>query len=103
MYAVVKTGGKQTRVAQGERVQVEHLGVAVGDDVALTPVLVVDGDDVLATATQLSGASVTARVVGETKGPKIDGFKYRDKTNWRRRFGHRQHYTEVEIVTISRG
>jgi large subunit ribosomal protein L21 len=101
MYAVIESGGKQYRVEQGQRLAVERLA---GDgEIALRPVLVVDGDDVFATASQLSGASVTARVVGETKGPKINGFKYRDKTNWRRRFGHRQHYTEVEILSISKG
>ncbi len=100
MYAVIESGGKQYRVEEGQRLSVERLG---GDEVSLRPVLVVDGDDVLAAPSDLAGASVTARVVGETKGPKINGFKYRDKTNWRRRFGHRQHYTEVEIVSISRG
>ena len=101
MYAVIESGGKQYRVEEGQRLSVERLA---GDgEVALRPVLLVDGEDVLATAAQLSGASVTARVVGETKGPKIDCFKYREKTNWRRRFGHRQHYTEVEIVAISKG
>ena len=101
MYAVVKTGGKQTRVAQGERVQVEHLGVAVGDDVTLTPVLVVDGETVLSTPDELKGAKVAARVVGEAKGPKITGFTYKNKTRSRRRWGHRQGYDVVEIVSIN--
>jgi large subunit ribosomal protein L21 len=100
MYAVIESGGKQYRVEEGQRLSVERL---TGDEVSLRPVLMVDGDDVLAGASALEGATVTARVVGETKGPKINGFKYRDKTNWRRRFGHRQHYSEVEIVSISRG
>jgi len=101
MYAVVKTGGKQTRVAEGQRIQVEHLGAAVGDDVTLTPVLVVDGDTVLSTPSELGGASVAARVVGETKGPKITGFTYKNKTRSRRRWGHRQGYDVVEIVSIN--
>jgi large subunit ribosomal protein L21 len=71
--------------------------------VSLRPVLVVDGDTVLATAAQLAAAAVTARVVGEAKGPKISGFTYKDKTNQRRRYGHRQHYTEIEITSISKG
>jgi large subunit ribosomal protein L21 len=100
MYAVIASGGKQYRVEEGQRLSIERVA---GDEVDLRPVLVVDGDTVFATAAQLSGANVRARVVGETKGPKINGFKYRDKTNWRRRFGHRQHYTEVEIVSISKG
>jgi large subunit ribosomal protein L21 len=97
---VIASGGKQYRVEQGQRLSIERVA---GDEVSLRPVLLVDGDDVLAGSSALANASVTARVVGETKGPKINGFKYRDKTNWRRRFGHRQHYTEVEIVSISKG
>jgi large subunit ribosomal protein L21 len=103
MYAVIKAGGKQTRVAEGERVQLEHLGVAVGDDVALTPVLLVDGDTVLSTPDELAGASVAGRVVGEAKGPKITGFKYKHKTRSRRRWGHRQGYDVVEITGITAG
>ena len=103
MYAVVKTGGKQTRVAQGERVQVEHLGVAVGDEVALTPVLVVDGETVLSTPDELAKATVAGRVVGEAKGPKITGFTYKNKTRSRKRWGHRQGYDVVEITGISKG
>ena len=101
MYAVIQTGGKQYRVEQGQRLDVERLGDA--DEVTLTPVLVVDGDTVLATPAQLVGASVTARVVGETKGPKIIGFTYKSKANERRRWGHRQRYTTVEITSIQKG
>ena len=100
MYAVVETGGKQYRVEEGQRLAVELLG---GEQVSLKPVLIVDGEDVYATASQLSGASVTANVVGEARGPKINGFTYKDKTNQRRRYGHRQHYSEIEIVSISKG
>ncbi|HEX2384505.1 MAG TPA: 50S ribosomal protein L21 [Acidimicrobiales bacterium] len=103
MYAVIKTGGKQTRVAEGERVDVERLGVAVGDDVTLTPVLVVDGDSVLSTPGELSGASVSARVVGEAKGPKVTGFTYKHKTRSRKRWGHRQKYDTIEITGITAG
>ena len=101
MYAVIQTGGKQYRVEEGQRLEVERLGEA--DEVSLTPVLVVDGDDVLATPGQLSGASVTARVVGETKGPKIVGFTYKNKANERRRWGHRQRYATIEITGIRKG
>ena len=103
MYAVVKTGGKQTRVTEGERVQVERLGAAVGDEITLTPVLLVDGDTVLSTASELQGASVAGRVVAEAKGPKITGFTYKNKTRSRRRWGHRQAYDVVEITGISKG
>jgi large subunit ribosomal protein L21 len=100
MYAVIETGGKQYRVERGDRLDVERLS---GDEVTLRPVLVVDGDTVLATAAQLDGASVTGRVVGEAKGPKIDGFTYKNKSNQRKRWGHRQKYTTIEITGISRG
>jgi large subunit ribosomal protein L21 len=103
MYAVVKTGGKQTRVTEGERIQVEHLGAAVGDEISLAPVLVVDGDVVLSTPAELEGASVAGRVVGEAKGPKITGFTYKHKTRSRRRWGHRQGYDVVEITGITAG
>jgi large subunit ribosomal protein L21 len=103
MYAVIATGGKQTRVAEGTRVDVERLGAAVGDDVTLRPVLLVDGDTVLATPAELKGASVSARVVAETKGPKVIGFTYKPKSRSRRRWGHRQKYDTIEITAISRG
>jgi large subunit ribosomal protein L21 len=100
MYAVIETGGKQYRVAQGDRIDVERLA---GDEVQLRPVLVVDGDTVLATPGQLGSASVTARVVGEARGPKIKGFTYKNKSNQRKRWGHRQKYSTIEIVGITKG
>ncbi len=103
MYAVIATGGKQERVAEGQRLDVELLGAEEGVEVALRPVLVVDGDAVLATPSELEGATVTARVVGRSAGPKIDGFTYKRRTNQRRRYGHRQKYTTIEITRISRG
>lgn len=101
MYAVIATGGKQYRVAQGEKVNVERLAQTEGD-VTFTPVLVVDGDTVHA-GSALSGAEVTARVVGEAAGPKINGFTYKPKSNSRRRWGHRQHYATIEITGITAG
>jgi len=101
MYAVIQTGGKQYRVEEGQRLDVERLGDA--DEVTLTPVLVVDGDSVLATPAQLSGASVTARVVGAARGPKITGFTYKNKSNERKRWGHRQHFATIEITGIKKG
>lgn len=101
MYAVIQTGGKQYRVEEGQRLDVERLGDA--DEVTLTPVLVVDGDTVLATPAQLSGATVTARIVGESKGEKITGFTYKSKANERRRWGHRQKYATIEITDIRKG
>jgi large subunit ribosomal protein L21 len=102
MYAVIKTGGKQYRVAEGDRVRVERLGEP-GSDVSLTPVLLVDGDTTLATPDQLKGASVSARVVDEVKGPKIVGFTYKNKSNNRRRWGHRQTLATIEITGITKG
>ena len=102
MYAVIRTGGKQERVAEGDLLNVEKLGIDEGAEVTFEPILLVDGDTVLA-GSALTGASVAARVVGEAKGPKINGFTYKNKTRSRRRFGHRQHYTRIEITGISKG
>ena len=102
MYAVISTGGKQTRVAEGDRVDVELLRSENGE-VTFTPVLVVDGSSVLATANELAGASVSGRIVGQTKGPKINGFTYKSKTRGRKHWGHRQKYSIVEITGITRG
>jgi large subunit ribosomal protein L21 len=102
MYAVIKTGGKQYRVERGQTLEVERLGAGEGD-VTLAPVLLVDGDTVLSTPDQLSKASVTAKVVGEAKGPKINGFTYKNKTNNHRRWGHRQSYHTIEITQITKG
>jgi large subunit ribosomal protein L21 len=102
MYAVVKAGGKQYRVTEGQRLDIERVVNGSGE-LVLEPILVVDGAEVRSTPQQLAGAEVRARVVGETKGPKIDGFKYKSKKNYRRRWGHRQHYTTVEITAISKG
>ena len=103
MYAVIQTGGKQARVAQGQTLDVELLGKEDGAEVTFRPILLVDGDTVVATPSALAGASVTARVVGTTKGPKIRGFTYKNKTNSRRRWGHRQKYATIEITGITKG
>lgn len=103
MYAVIASGGKQERVAQGETVKVELLGVEDGTEVKFAPILVVDGADVLSTPDQLKNASVTGRVIATAKGPKIDGFTYKRRTNQRRRYGHRQKYSVVEITSIAKG
>ena len=102
MYAVVKTGGKQYRVEQGQTLSVERLGDP-GSDVELAPVMLVDGDTVLATPGQLKNASVTARVIEEHKGPKINGFLYKNKSNNHKRWGHRQILALIEITAISKG
>jgi large subunit ribosomal protein L21 len=102
VYAVIKTGGKQERVEEGQRVAVELLSAAEGDEVFFAPVLVVDGATVLATPGELSAAKVSARVVGMEKGPKVRGFVYKPKTRGRRAWGHRQRYTTIEVTSITR-
>lgn len=101
MYAVIKSGGKQYRVEEGQQLALERLGGA--EEVALQPILVVDGASVLSTPAELAGVSITGRVVGESKGPKITGFTYKNKSNQRRRWGHRQSYDTVEITSIKKG
>lgn len=101
MYAVIQSGGKQYRVEEGQQLEVELLGT--DETVELQPVLVVDGETVLATPDALAGSTVTARVVGQTKGPKITGFTYKNKSNQRTRWGHRQRYDTIEITSITKG
>ena len=103
MYAVIASGGKQERVAEGQQVHVDLLGAEEGSEISLTPVLLVDGDSVLSTPDQLKGVTVTAKVIGSAKGPKIDGFTYKKRTNQRRRYGHRQQYSVIEITSIQKG
>ena len=90
-------------MSQGQTLDVELLGEEDGAEVTFQPILLVDGDTVVATPADLAGASVTARVVGAAKGPKIRGFTYKNKSNNRRRWGHRQHYATIEITGISEG
>ena len=103
MYAVIATGGKQEKVETGQVLNVELLHADEGSEVTFSPILLVEDDAVMSTNDELAGASVTARVVGEIKGEKIRGFTYKNKTNNRRRWGHRQRYTTIEITEIARG
>jgi large subunit ribosomal protein L21 len=103
MYAVISTGGKQERVAEGQTLRVERLGEDDGAEVTFAPILVVDGERVLATPDQLTGASVTATVVGEELGDKIRGFTYKNKTRQSTRWGHRQKYSTINITSITAG
>jgi large subunit ribosomal protein L21 len=102
MDAVIKTGGKQYRVTEGQRLDVEILG-PVDTEVELVPVLLLDGDSLVTAPDALAQATVTAKVVGEAKGPKVTGFTYKNKSNQRKRWGHRQHYSTVEITGIKEG
>ncbi len=102
MYAVIRSGGKQERVEEGQTLRVERLGQPVGSEVQLEPVLVVDGETVLATPDALRAVTVVGRVVGEELGPKVRGFTYKPKANQRRSWGHRQRYSAVEVTSITR-
>ena len=97
MYAIVKTGGKQYRVEQGQSLLVERLRVDEGKTCSLEPLLVVDGDNVV---DQGAGARVEARVVSHEKGPKLRVVKFKPKRGYKRRTGHRQQLTRIEITTI---
>ncbi|WP_018024456.1 50S ribosomal protein L21 [Corynebacterium ulceribovis] len=102
MYAIVKTGGKQYKVAEGDLVKVEKIEGEPGSSVALTPVLLVDGADVTSDADALSKVSVNGEIVEHTKGPKIRIMKYKNKTGYKRRIGHRQKLTVVKITGLTK-
>ncbi|QCB29020.1 50S ribosomal protein L21 [Corynebacterium endometrii] len=100
MYAIVKTGGKQYKVAEGDLVKVEKIEGEPGSSVALTPVLLVDGADVKSKADDLAKVEVSAEIVEHVKGPKIDILKYKNKTGYKKRMGHRQPLTVIKIAGI---
>ncbi len=100
MYAVIRSGGKQARVSEGDLIDVELLK-PTGDEVSFTPLLVVDDDGkAMIDGPDLDRIRVTARVVGDIKGRKIRVFKYKNKSGYRRTRGHRQRYTRLEILNI---
>ena len=102
MYAVIKTGGKQYRVSAGEKLRVEQISADVGSEIVLDQVLFVShGDDVNVGAPLVEGAAVTAKVIGHGRGDKVRIFKMRRRTHYRKSQGHRQNYTEIEIVGIT--
>ncbi len=102
MNAIIETGGKQYRVAERDVLRVEKLDVEVGTEITLDRVLLVNADgEVRIGAPYLDGVSVTARVVRQGRGRKIEGFRFKAKKNQRKRFGHRQSFTELEIAAIT--
>ncbi len=101
MYAIVKTGGKQYKVAEGDVIEVEKLDATPGAEITLSPVLLVDGETVTHQADKLSSVNVTAEVVAQTKGPKIRIHKYKNKTGYHKRQGHRQRLTQLKVTDIS--
>ena len=99
MYAIVKTGGKQYRVQEGQSLLVERLPEGEGETVALTPLLVVDGEN-LADGDALAKATVSATIVAHERGPKLRIVKFKPKRGYKRRNGHRQELTRIEIKNI---
>jgi large subunit ribosomal protein L21 len=100
MYAIVKTGGKQYKVAVGDIVEVEKLDGEPGAEFTFPALLVVDGEDLTTDADALAKVSVTGKVVSQTKGPKIRIHKFKNKTGYHKRQGHRQKLTRVEVTGI---
>ncbi len=99
MYAVVRAGSKQQKVAVGDVIEIDTVQTGVGESMTLPVVMVVDGDEV--TASGLDKAGVTVEVLGAAKGPKIVIQKYKNKTGYKKRQGHRQKYTQVKVTDIS--
>ena len=100
MYAIVRSGGRQHKVAVGDVLEIDKVTAKAGDTVNLTPLLLVDGDAVTTSADKLAKVEVTAEVVGDTKGPKIRIIKFKNKTGYKKRQGHRQRYTQVKVTGI---
>ena len=101
MYAIIATGGKQYKVAEGDIINVEKLGVEANQTVTFDEVLVVNNGTVQVGNPTVAGASVTATVVGEVKGKKVIVYKYKRKTGYHKKNGHRQSYTKVKIEKIN--
>ena len=100
VYAIVKAGGRQEKVSVGDVVVVDKLSGEIGDEVALAPLMLVDGDTVTTAPADLAKASVTAEIVGDEKGPKINILKFKNKTGFRKRQGHRAQLTAVKVTAI---
>ena len=101
VYAIVRCGGRQEKAAVDDVLTVDTLTGDVGSSVTLTALLVVDGGKVISDAAELDRYEVTAEILGSVAGPKINMIHYRNKTGYRRRLGHRQHYTQLKITGIS--
>jgi large subunit ribosomal protein L21 len=100
VYAIVRCGGRQEKVALDDVVTVDKLPGEVGSSITLAALLVVDGDRVISDPAEVGRYQVTADIVGDAAGPKINMIQYRNKTGYRRRLGHRQRYTQVRITGI---
>ena len=101
MYAIIRAGGKQAKVQSGDVIEIERVK-GDAEEMSFSPLLIVDAKgNAVSDRDLLSKASVTAKVLGESQGPKIDIFKYKNKTGYRRRQGHRQKYTQIQITEIT--
>jgi large subunit ribosomal protein L21 len=100
VYAIVRAGGRQEKVSVDDVLNVDKLSGDVGSSITLPAVLVVDDDNVISDPAKVSGYLITAEIVGDAAGPKINMIHYRNKTGYRRRLGHRQKYTQVRITGI---
>ena len=103
VYAIVRAGGRQEKVAVGDVLDIDRLAAEPGTTVQLPVLLLVDGDTVTSDKKVLAQASVTAEVVAATKGPKIEILKFKNKTGYRVRQGHRQKHTQVKVTGIETG
>ena len=101
MYAIIATGGKQYKVSEGDIITIEKLGVEAGEKVTFDQVLVVGGDDLKVGDPTVNGASVEASVVKEGRGKKVIVYKYKRKTGYHKKTGHRQAFTQVKIEKIN--
>jgi large subunit ribosomal protein L21 len=100
VYAIVRGGSRQHKVTTGDVLEIDVVETKVGDTIDLPAVLLVDGDTVTSDAKALAKVKVTAEVLNETKGPKIKIWKFKNKTGYKKRQGHRQRYTQVKITGI---
>jgi large subunit ribosomal protein L21 len=100
VYAIVRGGSRQYKVTEGDVLEIDLVDAEIGDTVSLPAVLLVDGENVTSDASALAKVSVTAEVLCETKGPKIKILKYKNKSGYKKRQGHRQRYTQVKITGI---
>lgn len=103
MYAIVRAGGRQEKVAVGDVVVLDRIPGAPGTSVVMPCLLMVDGTSVTTDSTALSNVKVSAEIIEHKRGPKIDILKYKNKTGYRRRQGHRQELTAVKVTDISTG
>jgi large subunit ribosomal protein L21 len=101
VYAIVRSGGKQQKVAVGDVIEIDQVTDKPGDSLTLPAVLLVDGETVTSDRDALAKVAVTAEVVEATRGPKITIVKFKNKTGYRKRQGHRQRYTRVKVTDIS--